>query len=270
MSRKPKKTPELGARFAVAVVEPEHGINLGYLARTAANFGISNLIVVDPSPLDSEKLLDAKLFAAHGRPLVDGIQFESSFDSLRRKFSILIATTAIEARRKSNLTRRSMTVESCAVKLSSRAHKSGLKDCFIFGRDSTGLTNEELKKCDYCVTIKTGSSYNTLNISHAAAILFYEFSKQFSKSRSKGNLTSKIKEYSLNRTSSRLEQERVIKLFEKLGKDAEIKKYKQGLLQETLKRMFARGDPSLRELYVLMGLASKASSKIRRLSTVSS
>ncbi len=32
--------------FATAIVEPEFGINLGYLARTAANFGMKKLVVV--------------------------------------------------------------------------------------------------------------------------------------------------------------------------------------------------------------------------------
>jgi tRNA/rRNA methyltransferase len=270
MSKPASKSNAWGTRFAVSVVEPEHGINLGYLARTAANFGIRDLIVVAPHPLDSEKLSDARLFAAHGRWLIDSMQYVRSFESLRKRFSLLIGTTAIEARRKSNLTRRSMSVESCALKFASRLQKSRTQDCFAFGRDSTGLTNDELKKCDYCVTIKTGSDYNTLNVSHAAAICFYEFSRQFSKSRGISNRTLKLKTDSTrNRLSTRSEQERAIKLFEKLGEDAEIKSYKMGLLQETLKRMFGRGDPSLRELYILMGLAAKASTKIQRLSKVS-
>src|ERR1700730_9202398 len=107
----------IGKRFSVAMVEPEHGINLGYLARTAANFGISNLIVVSPSSLDSEKLSDAKLFAAHGRRLIDELQYVRTFDDLRKKFPLLIGTTAIGARRKSNLIRRSMSLESCANRL---------------------------------------------------------------------------------------------------------------------------------------------------------
>jgi tRNA/rRNA methyltransferase len=271
MQRRKPAVTSLGKRFSVAMVEPEHGINLGYLARTAANFGISNLIVVSPSSLDSEKLSDAKLFAAHGRRLIDELQYIHTFDDLRKKFLLLIGTTAIEARRKSNLIRRSMNPESCATRLAKLDQKERLKDCFVFGRDSTGLTNEELKKCDYCVTIKTGSEYNTLNVSHAAAIFFYEFSKQFSKSRRssvESALKAKMSSSSQIRAASRKERERAIMLFEKLGRDAEIKEYKMGLLQETLKRMFARGDPSMKELYVMMGLASRASTKIRRLSKV--
>ena len=119
------------------------------------------------------------------------------------------------------------------------------------------------------MTIKTGSEYNTLNVSHAAAIVFYEFSKHLSKVDSIFGMENRKKGEENTQTSSRKERERAIILFERLGEDAEYKKFKAGLLRETLKRMFNRGDPTLRELYLLMGLASKASSKIKRLSRVS-
>ena len=269
MPRKRTNESALRRRFAVAMVEPEFGINLGYLARTMANFGISKLLIVSHKPLDLDNLSRARLFAAHGRWLIDKIEYVDSFEKLRRKFKLLIGTTAIEARRKSNLTRRSMTVEACASKLAERLREQKLRSCFVFGRDSTGLTNEELKKCDYCVTIKTGSGYNTLNVSHAAAILFYEFSKHLSKVDSGISSRHPRNRVESTQTSTRKERDRAIKLFERLGEDAEFQKFKAGLLRETLKRMFGRGDPTLRELYLLMGLASKASSKIRRLSRVS-
>jgi tRNA (cytidine32/uridine32-2'-O)-methyltransferase len=159
-----------------------------------------------------------------------------------------------------------MTAEACASKLAARKRSGKIEDCFVFGRDSTGLTNLELKKCDYCVTIRTGSEYNTLNVSHAAAVLFYEFSKQFSKA----NLETKIKfpknVSRQNQPATRRERERAIMLFQQLGKDAEFKYFEAGLLQESLKRLFGRSDPTVRELYILMGLASKASNKICRLS----
>ena len=265
-SRKLKPPPALGNNFSAAIVEPEHGINVGYLARAAANFGIAELFVVTPRPLSSPNLSDAKLFASHGRWLIDKMEYVESLEKLRPKFDLLIGTTAIEARRKSNLTRRAIRLETCAKKLATRRERH---DCFVFGRDSTGLTNDELKLCDYCVTIKTGTEYNTLNVSHAAAIVFYEFSKQQAKFVPTGKSRKKLPS-SLNRPSTRNERDRAILLFKKLGEEAEFKNYKTGLLQETLKRMFARGEPSMRELYILMGLASKASSKLRRLSKSSS
>ena len=43
----------------------------------------------------------------------------------------------------------------------------------VFGRDTTGLTNEELALCDLVTTVETGTNYRTLNVSHSVAILLY-------------------------------------------------------------------------------------------------
>ena len=64
--------------MTVAVVEPEFGLNLGYVARTMANFGLQKLIVVSSKRLDRKRLGEAKLFASHGRKLIDEIEFVPS------------------------------------------------------------------------------------------------------------------------------------------------------------------------------------------------
>ncbi len=142
--------------------------------------------------------------------------------------------------------------------------KKKIDACFVFGRDTTGLTNEELRECDYSVTIRTLSDYNTLNVSHAAAIVFYAFVRA---GGLEGTSKEKLK-HPLDSTplSSRKERERVVKLFLKLAADSEFQSFKEKLLRETLERVLNRSDPTLRELYLLMGLASKADSKIKRLS----
>lgn len=244
--------------FSVALLEPEYGINLGYLARTMANFGLRQLIVVSPHRLDGERLSQARRFASHGRDIVDKMMFTKSLDTLRKRFSLLIGTTAIEGRRKSNITRKTYDVEECASRVSRRVGSSSGHVCIVFGRDTTGMTNEELRKCDYNITIRTGSDYNTLNVSHCAAIVFFVFSRNFTKGKNRSGG---------ERFSSRRARDRAILLFEKLAEDSEFQKFKSGRLREALSRLFNRGDPSLREIYLLMGLASKASSKIERLSS---
>ena len=263
------------SHFGVAVVDPEFGLNLGYIARTMANFGMSDLVVVSPTEnLEDGKFSQALLYAAHARSVIERISYVKSIDELREQFSLTIGTTAIEARRKSNLTRRTLDVEECAVKIKQTEFDRSRRPCFVFGRDTTGLTNEELRKCDYSLTIRTRSNYNTLNVSHAAAIVFYVFSRDLSQQKTGAEKQNKNavagKEKSEPGPSSRAERDRAVALFEKLARQAEFQEFKAGLLSEALNRLFNRGDPSLREIYLLMGLASKASSKIERLASASS
>lgn len=44
----------------------------------------------------------------------------------------------------------------------------------IFGRERTGLTNEELQKCDYHLYIPTNPEYGSLNLAMAVQLVCYE------------------------------------------------------------------------------------------------
>ena len=44
----------------------------------------------------------------------------------------------------------------------------------IFGRESNGLTNQEINQMDFIVTIPTSKKYQTMNLSHSVAIILYE------------------------------------------------------------------------------------------------
>ena len=47
----------------------------------------------------------------------------------------------------------------------------------LFGRERTGLTNEELTLCNYFVQIPTTAKFSSLNLSHAVSIIAYELLK---------------------------------------------------------------------------------------------
>lgn len=244
-------------KLTVALVEPEFALNIGYVARCMANFGVEKMYVVSPKKPESKKLEEARIFASHGDYIVKNVRFVKSLASIAKANTILIGTTAIQASRKSNLTRRTMGLEECASKVAvSLSTGKTFSACIVLGRDTTGLTNDELRICDYNLTIRTGSDYNTLNISHAVAIILHEFTKRL--------IQSQIGRSKLEH-AGRKERERAILLFEELAKKSEFQRFKSDLLKQTLIRLFGRSDPTLRETYLLMGLASRAVSKIDRL-----
>lgn len=252
-----RKSKTAMSEVSVAMVEPEFGSNLGYVARTMANFGLEKLIVVSPKKIDHKRLADARIFASHGKKLIDELQFVPSVDALRKRFRLLIGTTAIEGTRKANLTRKTLGVDECAARLAERIGRNPSSTCIVLGRDTTGMNNEELRLCDYTTTIRASEGYNTLNVSHAVAIILYVFSKAL-----------EIKPETTSRAagSTRRERERAVILFEQLAEAAEFQRFKSDLLKEALIRLLDRADPSPREIYLLIGLASKSTSKIRRLS----
>lgn len=237
---------------SVAAVEPEFPINIGYLARAMANFGMQRLYIVSAHRLKKEDSIVAGTFASHGSNIIEEVKYVRSVSKLKERYQLLIGTTAIVGKRKSNITRKALSPEECAKEIST-GNVTTDKMCFLFGRDTTGLTNQELEQCDYVISIRTGSEYNTLNISHAASLIFYIFSRHRLQVRENKEM------------STRRERERVIGLFEELAEISDFQKFKRGRLRETLNRLLNRSMPSMRELYLLMGLASKTKGKIRSL-----
>lgn len=253
-----KKLNDFGKHFSLALVEPEYPMNVGYVARTIANFGLTDLVIIGKIP-DEFDIDVASRFASHGGHVMEKMRRLKSIQELKKEFDILIGTTAIAGRRRSNITRKTIGITECANRVIEIA--SGRKNyhvCFVLGRDTTGLTNEELRQCDYAATIQTGSDYNTLNVSHAAAIFLFAFCERLRKG-------SKIQGTSSSRNDSRKEKERVIALFAELAELSEFQEFKREKLREAVARLLNKSDPSLREIYLLMGLASRASSKIKRL-----
>lgn len=148
---------------SVTLVEPKGPVNVGHVARLVQNFGVEKLYLVEPKA----DLSVAAVYASHASTVLDRA-IVTDFDEVRRENELLVATTAVRARKKSNVGRRMAALDKLRGMLSSSTTSS-----LVFGRDSTGLTNEEIRLCDATVTIDTGQEYRSLNVGHAAAIVLY-------------------------------------------------------------------------------------------------
>ena len=131
------------------------------------NFGVEKLYLVRPKV----DMSVASIYASHAVDVLENAEL-LTFSQLRKRNELLVATTAVGARRKSNVIRRSARPEQVAGYVRSARSAS-----LVFGRDTTGLTNEEIRQCDITTVVETGSRYKTLNVSHAAAILLYVVSR---------------------------------------------------------------------------------------------
>ena len=148
---------------SVTLVGPKGPVNVGHVARLVQNFGVEKLYLVDPKV----DLSVAAVYASHAAEVLDKAVV-TTLRRVREENDLLVATTAIRASRKSNVIRRTVSLDRLHGLLSSAKASS-----IIFGRDSTGLTNGEIESCDVTVTIETSPAYRSLNIGHAAAITLY-------------------------------------------------------------------------------------------------
>ena len=154
------------SQLTVMLVEPEYGINIGYVARTMANFGIKDLIITGRKKIPEI----AYRFASHAGDILKNAKM-MEFDEALKKYDYRIATSARASKDWRTVIRRARYPEE--------SFKNALKHrkvLLILGRDTTGLTNEEIMKCDDLIKIPTSEEYPALNISHSLAILLYIWS----------------------------------------------------------------------------------------------
>ena len=156
--------------ISVVAIEPLYQINLGYIARISKNFGIKKIVLVNPRC--NHKGKEAIKYSKHARDLLTKATVTESLEDATEG-TFVIGTTAIW-----NKTSEAFHNAYSIEKVISIMKKNGIrKISIILGRDDTGLTKEELSGCDATIHIETIGDYTALNISHALAIVLYEFAK---------------------------------------------------------------------------------------------
>jgi len=165
-----------------------------------------------------------------------------------KSFDFIIGTTA-KITTDYNIIRSPLTPKKAAEKI---ARIKSKKMAILLGRESTGLTNKELEKCDFTITIPT-SDYKTLNVSHALAIILYEI------------FNYNFKGYAKITPASIIEKEIIMKKMKKLLNDLDFKTSSRKKTQVLVwRRVLGKAELTKREAYAILGLISKIEEKIRK------
>lgn len=148
----------------VILVEPEGEYNVGFVARLCKNFGVDELYIVNPKCDLSESVR----FSAKGADVLKRAVIVSTFDESIKDLGIKIATSSI-ADTAGDMLRKSIKPWDL-INIITKNDRVGL----IFGRESVGLTREEIGKADFLLYIPANPEYPVLNLSHAVGIVLYE------------------------------------------------------------------------------------------------
>jgi len=159
----------------VVLVEPLYEGNVGSVARAMKNFGFHDLALVKPCPIEDFGCA----MASHAR---DVLQMSRNFSSLSEALAdanLVVGTTGKrleDARHHLRLHLRvpCLSPAQLAAKLQGKEGTVAL----LLGREDCGLNSEELALCDMLVSVPTSDEYPVMNLSHSAAVLFYELSQK--------------------------------------------------------------------------------------------
>jgi len=151
----------------VILVEPEFESTIGFLARVMKNFGMMELRLVNPL---ARVGYEAHMWASHAQEILDSVKTFPDLETALDGVNLSVGTTAQRASSVFRIVRKPVTPSELVHVLGGVTGKLAL----VFGREGTGLKNEELQLCELTLTIEASPQYPTLNVSHAAAIIFHE------------------------------------------------------------------------------------------------
>lgn len=155
---------------AIILVEPQLGENIGMVARAMANFGLTELRLVNPRDgWPNDKALAAASRADH---VVDAARLFPDLASAIADLNFVYATTA---RERDGFKPVRGPVEAGRT-LRSRA-AAGQRTGMMFGRERFGLDNVEVGMADEIVTFPVNPDYASLNIAQAVLLMAYEWRK---------------------------------------------------------------------------------------------
>lgn len=225
----------------MVLVEPEYEANLGSVARAMKNFGLNELWLANPRV---ELGPEARRYAAHAQDVMEDIVVAESLDEALGGIGSVVGTTATHGRRAMNVRRTAITPEEFA----KRAISTSGKVALLLGRESTGLTNDELSRCDFVVTIPASDEYGVLNIAVASAIIFYELFKAQNEVGRRGYVEEADRDL----------KERLVDLFDHLSLKVGLPAHKRRLAKRAFRNIISRAFVSKREATLLMGVFRRA------------
>ena len=174
--------PDQQPRLHIILERVQHPGNLGAIARSMLNFGITDLHLIDPAcDLNGD---EARNRAKHAGRVLDGATIHKDWSTMA-PLSWLVGTSGKREHGSKTLRRHFIQPWEFTSTFPGRAGDVGL----VFGAEGMGLDAASLARCDTLVTIPTWEGYPILNLAHSVTTLLWEVHRMRildMKSRSEG------------------------------------------------------------------------------------
>lgn len=168
--------PDLAQGFldslVVVLMRTTHPGNIGAAARACKTMGLSQLRLVEPGEFPCE---EATRRASGASDILERSQVFSSLDDAVADCHLVVGASARSRKMQWPL----MNPRDCANELLSvfaSEVSKGARPRFalLFGQEASGLSNDELQRCNYHVNIPANAEYASLNLAMAVQVLAYE------------------------------------------------------------------------------------------------
>ncbi len=149
----------------VVLCQTSHPGNIGSAARAMKTMGFQHLYLVQPQSFPDAH---ATALATGAADLLEGAVVTETLSQALTGCSFAIGLSA----RKRNLSHELINVRQAALEATQIASKQTI--AFVFGNETSGLSNAELDCCQMLAMIPANPEYTSLNLAAAVQIMCYE------------------------------------------------------------------------------------------------
>ena len=235
------------SRIRIVLVGTQHPGNIGSAARAMKTMGLRELVLVQPASFPDPR---ADALAVNADDVLAQARVCATLDEALAGCNRVAATTA----RQRHISALAYTPRDWAQRLAASEHAGHI--ALLFGRERTGLTNEEVDLAQEVVVIPTGGEYSSLNLASAVQILSYELLLAAG---------SAPLELPAHEPVGHEDMERFyVHLEEVLARTQFIDRTNPRLLMRRLRKLYARAAPDANEMNILRGILTSVIDALER------
>lgn len=153
------------SQIKIVLCQTSHPGNIGAAARAMKTMGLKQLVLVNPKDYPSE---EATARSSGAIDILEAAQVVGSLEEAVADCRLVIGTSS------RNRSLPWPMVEPREIKTIVEKDPQALPMAIVFGRESSGLLNEELQLCHYHVNIPANPDYMSLNLAAAVQVICYE------------------------------------------------------------------------------------------------
>ena len=235
----------------IVLIETSHPGNIGATARAMRTMGLNTLYLVNPLHFPDA---DATARASGATDVLSNACVVNQLEEALADCTLVIGTSA----RIRHLSWPLLTPKQASTKLWEAAAQ-GAPVALVFGREHSGLSNEELQRCHYHVQIPTDPQFSSLNIAAAVQVLCYEIRLAYMLSELTDTFISNAQENTVQNTHEQAEC---------LSRKVEIQSHDNAVTHEDLERFYTHLQQALEQIEFLdPNNPRQLMSRLRRLYT---
>ncbi|MBC7193200.1 tRNA (cytosine(32)/uridine(32)-2'-O)-methyltransferase TrmJ [Marinobacter sp.] len=175
---------EVRHSIRIVLVETSHSGNIGAVARAMKNMGLSNLWLVNPASFPDEASYARSSGASD---VLDEARVVPSLDEAIADCVLVMGTSA----RGRKVPWPVIGPPDAAAQALGHAQQGQV--ALVFGRENSGLTNEELQRCHYHIHIPSDPDYSSLNLAMAVQVICYEVRMLYLKGLEEGSAAPQLR-----------------------------------------------------------------------------